>query len=839
MPRSPAGVASVQQVPRLWNVPNRNADFTGRAAILGQLHDELAGDGRTAVLAQALHGLGGVGKTQVALEYAHRYKREYDLVWWIPAEQSRAISLALAELAARLGLQASDNTAETAAFALDELRRGAGGRWLLIYDNAEEPADLVPYLAGGPGHVIVTSRNHAWARHARPVELDTFTREESITHLKKHVQALETGSADRMASAVGDLPLAVEQAAAWLAETGMPPSLYIERLEAQTADAVGAGEPFGYVMPVAATWDMSLQRLQERSPAAVRLLQLLAFCSPDGISVSLLYGQEMNTALLPLDAALRDRLALGGVIREASRLALIKVRQADASVQMHRLVQAVIRSQMTIEQRAEARHTMHVILAGARPDAGHADDPSNWPAYEMIWPHLEPSQAEECDDDQTRELLIDWLRYQCTRGELESGAALAGRLQPLWERDLGPDHRQTLRLQFELGSVLRMQGRLSAARDMNTRVMTRQQTVLGAGHADTLATTYSLAADLRALGEFRRALALDRRTYASFTKHFGADYSRTLAAANNLACSLRQAGNFRAARRLDEQTLEARRRLYGPSHPFTLHSAANVGLDMRETGALRESVNLLRATYDGYRTVLGDEALGALRTAKSLAVSLRRAGELDDAIRLSRETYGRYVKRYGPKNWDSLACALNLASDYSAHGDHGRALEIATEIQASYQGMLGAVHPYTLAAANNFVIFLRRSGDQGSALELAEQTVSAMRASLGHNHPATLSCTINLATCLGDAMILRRAESLQRETITAIRRARGPEHTDTLICEADLAVTLQHAGRESAAEEVKTLALAKLSRVLGSQHPDAILLRSWQYINCDIEPSPI
>ena len=150
LPRGLAGQAN-PATPPIWNVPNRNAGFTGRDAVLERLHEELTGDGTAVLLARALYGLGGVGKTQVALEYAYRFQEYYDLIWWIPAEQSQGISLALAELAARLGHQTSDNAAEAAATALEQLRRDNAGRWLLIFDNAADPADLEPFLPTGAG----------------------------------------------------------------------------------------------------------------------------------------------------------------------------------------------------------------------------------------------------------------------------------------------------------------------------------------------------------------------------------------------------------------------------------------------------------------------------------------------------------------------------------------------------------------------------------------------------------------------------------------------------------------------------------------------------------------
>ena len=829
---------SIATVPQIWNVPNRNADFTGREVILEKLHDDLAGDGTAVVLARAVYGLGGVGKTQLVLEYAHRFQADYDLIWWIDAEQPLEISLALADLAGRLGLPTSDNAAESAAAALEQLRRGVAGRWLLIFDNAEDPEDLAAFLPAGSGHIIITSRNRAWTRHAGPVELDVFSQRESVVHLLRHVPGLDDLDATRVSRAVGNLPLAIEQAAAWLAETGMPAGLYAEWLETQATSALGLNKPLDYAKPVAAAWNLSINRLRERSPASIRLLQILAFCSPGPISATLLYSDAMINSLRPYDMALSKPM-LSRVIGEISRFALVKVDQSSNPVQIHRLVQEVIRSQMNEEEQVETRHRVHEILSGARPSQGETDDPANWSTYDIIWPHLSPSVAEECDDPRTRQLLIDWVRYQWKHGEFESALNLGRRLENLWRHQLGSDDPQTLYLQFHIANVLRSQGRFSDARDLDTYVLERQREVLGPDHSHALITANGLAADLHALGEFQQALVSNRETYRSFKEHFGADYPRTMFAAHNLGCALRLAGDRFTARRLDEETLDRQRVVLGEDHPLTLLSAASLGLDLRLAGLFKASVDLLRATREKYRNALGDDMTDTLLTAASLAVSLRKAGEQAEALHLGQDTYERYKRRYGSGAPDALSCALNLAWDYAATGDVSRALNLTAGVQASYRASLGDDHPNTLVTDNNLACFMRQVGRLPEALVLAEDTLGRMGRKLGDSHPLTLSCAANLANCYGDSGDLKSAETLERQTATLQHEVLGHDHPDTLVCEANLAVTIREDGRTEEAGQIRTRTRDRLIQVLGPQHPAARLLRDWRRLDLDLEVLPI
>ncbi|HTR92948.1 MAG TPA: FxSxx-COOH system tetratricopeptide repeat protein [Trebonia sp.] len=822
-------------VPRIWSAPARNADFTGRAETLELLRDKLSGSGAV-IVAQALYGLGGVGKTQLALEYAYRFMADYDLVWWVPSERAEEITQSLADLARKMELRVGDNVAEAAEAALDELRRDSIPRWLLVFDNADNPKQLESYLPMGNGHVIITSRNQAWTNTADLLEVDVFSREESVAHLLRHVPNLDVSDAIRVAEALGDLPLAIEQASAWLEQTGMSAQAYVAELATQATRILGLNQPSDYSAPVVATWNMSFDRLRARSPAAVRLLQILAFCSPGPISMNLLYSEETILALLPYDPTLSERLMLGRIIRDISRFALVKVDQGSNSLQIHRLVQAVIRAQMTDEEQTEARHELHKILVGARPRQGETDDPANWSTYEIIWPHLGPSVAEECDDPRTRQLLIDWVRYHWKIGEFEACLSLAQRLETTWTRQLGADDQQTLLLRFHIANVMRSQGRYQEARDLDTAVLERQHAVLGVDHPHALMTAGSLAADYKALGDFRKALASDQRTYASFKEQFGEDYPRTLVAAFNLAISYRLVGDYKAARRLDQDTLDRRRVVLPPDHPYTLDTAANLALDMRAEGAFRDSVELLRVTWEKYRAVLDDDMIEPLRTATSLAVSLRKAGDQAEAMRLAQDTYNRYKRRHGSQSPEARICALNLACDYAAVGEFARALDLALDVKGALSAGLGDDHPNTLVAANNLGCYLRAIGRYTEALQVAEDTAAHMQLTLGEDHPMSLSSAINLANCLGDARNLVAAETLQRRTLASLTRVLGADHPDTLVCKADLAVTLRDAGRIEESEELATTVLGELERALGDGHPDIMQMRAGQRINRDLEP---
>jgi MinD-like ATPase involved in chromosome partitioning or flagellar assembly len=831
--------------PPVWGfVPARNPTFTGRATILEDLRDELRRGG-SVTPAQVLHGLGGVGKTQIALEFAHRFMGDYDVVWWIPSEDFSLAQQRLVELAGHLGVQTSD-AGEATRLVLDRLQRGEPyGKSLLVFDNIEasrrhEVLPLIP--AAGAAHVLITTHDRQLAVESgmRPLDVTAFTRAESVEHLHREVPALSLEDCDRLAHTVGDLPIFVAMAAAWLQQTGIPVDAYVEQLSRQP-EAVLTESLGDYPRTVSAVWRATIDYLRERSPAAVRLLELCAFFGPEPISTSLIYSRAFVSSHEEVDPVLGgEQLMIDRLVRDLSRFALARVDLVDRSVQIHRLLQALVKNSLPPARQELLRRTVRHVLASMRPTDKGPDDPATWDTYRVIWPHLYACESDNAgaDEGETRQLMVDRVRYLAVRGQIESALELAERLWKAWRVAAPPDDIWRLAIGFELANVLRQRGDAARALELDTEVHAKQarHPLMGADHVHTLRTAGSIGADLRYLGRWEEALRQDERTFAALERDYGADHALTLKAANNLAVSLRLTGRCFAARDQDFTVYDRLRSTLGEAHVVTLGSATNLGRDLRDCGLFDDSRRLLVSTVNLCRSTFGEEAPITLHATVGLAVADRRAGRHTDAKERTRQVYEQFVKVFGPDAPETLSCALSLASDESAARNQAAALEQATRIYARYSQTLGDRHPHTLVCGNNLSVYLRASGDVRAARELVEATHTGMVETLGAEHPFTLSCAVNLGNVLVDTGQMGEALRSMSATAEALTRTLGEMHPDTLACTANQAIILHETGRVDEAQELRHHTLGLMDQVFGDDHYSPRSLRRGSLLSCDLEP---
>ncbi|WP_433537626.1 FxSxx-COOH system tetratricopeptide repeat protein [Micromonospora sp. CA-249363] len=834
-----AGLRFPAAEPAVFEAPNRNARFTGREGELAILRRHLIGGGAAAVPV-ALQGMGGVGKTELALEYVHRFKSAYDVVWWITVGATESadadVEKSLAALAARLGVGGHPNRVDDVNAVLDALGRGEPRRWLLVIDNAEE-VDLVErFLPRGGGHVLLTSRNPAWGDRATPIQVDVFARAESVVHLRRRVPSLTDEEADRIADALGDLAVAVAAAGAYLADAGTSVDAYLEQIERHGPSALS----------VEATWDLSLARLRTQSPAGYRLLQLCSVLASE-IDLDLLHSDEMAQALAPFDPSVSERLVRGALVQRINRSALLTMNMPKRRVLVHRLLQAVVREGMTADEVAETRHEVHLVLAASRP-RGDADDPQTWDRFRTLWPHIEASGAVRCHDESARELMIDRVRYLWRQGELDLANAFAEEVDAVWSLRLnrlyGTDElatlrRQVLHLRFNRANVLRALARYDEALALDEQVLDEQRALLGDRHPQTLMTAGSLGADLRALGRYTKAIERDWETYDAWREELGEEHPRTLSAANNLAHSYRLVGDFRSARVRDEAVLQLRRAVQGAENPYTLHSAAQLARDLREAGEYDKSVVLLRTVHNQLASLkeIGSEAGDTLNAQVSLAVSLRSAGHPTEAAGLLDAAYPVLEEKFGRDNPETLICRAALVANLLALGETDRAVTEAEQVARIYEQWLGVLHPHTLGALSNLAAAQRAVGRVTEARATAERAATALREVLGPDHPHTLAAEENLGICLAEEG--DRQAALERLRAVADRwvATSGPRHPDALRCLANLALVARESDGDRPSATITTQ-VVELGGVVAAEHPSVRALREGRLVARIVDPHP-
>ncbi|WP_189133330.1 FxSxx-COOH system tetratricopeptide repeat protein [Wenjunlia tyrosinilytica] len=825
--------------PAVWgNIPQRNPNFTGREELLAALRERLEA-GTTAVLPEALHGMGGVGKSQLAVEYVYRHQADYDVIWWIPSERKAQAAQALVELAQQMRLPVKGEANQAVPALREALRRGEPyERWLLVFDNAESPDTVREFFPqGGSGSILVTSRNLQWGSVARPLEVDVFAREESKSLLRRRDPGLTEEESERLAVALGDLPLAVEQAAAWRAETGMPADEYLRLFEQKRTELLEVSPPLDYQLPVAAAWNVSLDQIELRNPAALQLLQVASFLAPEPVARSL-FSSARNASIAPeLDAALRDPLRLARAIREINRYSLARIDHRKNSIQMHRLVQAVLLSRMTEEERDTMLRGARALIASGDPN--NPESAEAWPRYAELYPHVVASKAEESDDPWVRELVMNTAKYLYRWGEHEEARAFSQRAYETWKRERGEEDESTLVMAQWLGFMLFAVGRYREAAELNAHTLSIYEETVPEDREDALEAIGAVAIDHRVQGDFARALELSETVYTRSMHAFGEDDPTTLNAAHNLAVSLRLAGEFARARDLDDETWQRKVQVFGEDHELSLITRAGLTIDRRELGDYVEARKEQEDSVQKYRQLMGDGHPGTLRAERHLSVALRKAGAHEQARELSDAVTRKFTARYGVEHPDTTAAALNHSVDLRQTGDLAAAKERGQELLERYTGTLGEEHPHTVSTAVNLAITLRLMGELEAALRMDEKALETFRLRLSDDHPSTLVCRTNLASDLYALGEFDRALELDTDTLERSTRVLGESHPSTLAIALNRALDLRALRHTQEAEELHARALAGFQGVLGSDHPATMAASGWMRADCDIDPMPL
>ena len=433
-------------LPPLWKAPPRNPNFVGREAELEALARSLIAG--STVMVRSVRGMAGVGKSQLVTEFAYAHADDYELVWWIGAEETSSIPDQFAALAAQLGLDPADDSEILRVQVYSELRNVPG--WLLIFANVDTIEDIQPWLPTGPvsaeatGHVIVTTRRGGFSALGPVLDLDVIGLDDAVRLLRRRVPGLDEETGKKIAQELGQLPLALEQAAAYLDISQMPADQYLQLLRMRTSDLLGRGsDPTGST--IATLWDISLERLNGQSPAAVQLLTICAYFASEPIPLDL-FTTHPNLMSEPLSSAATDPLSFTDTVAAIVDYSLAK--RTTGGLQIHRLIQATIRARYHFQLTGDP---LPVALGLLQADApGQViGAPEEWPRWAVLLPHVLAATSHLDDPgvspDPKMMSNASWLldragAYLYVRARLADAKSLLEHALAITEAAYGPDH---------------------------------------------------------------------------------------------------------------------------------------------------------------------------------------------------------------------------------------------------------------------------------------------------------------------------------------------------------------------------------------------------------------
>ena len=557
-------------LPPVWNVPHgRNRNFTGRVGLLENLRAALT-SGRPTAVTQAISGLGGVGKTQLATEYAYRHTFEYEIVWWVRSEEAATLASDYAALAGELGLEIGDGVDQRAI--IEAVRRWLeqNGGWLLVFDNAPSRSALGDFLPRGTaGHVLITSRDPNWGAVAATLAVVVFDRAESVAFLLRRTGEMDENSANALAEELGDLPLALEQAAAYVEAKGGSIGRYLDLFGQRWKELLARGEsPVDYDYTVATTWAMSFHGVEEASPVAADLLRLVAFLAPDNAPRSLL-SEEAEHLPEPLRSVAGDALALDEAVAALRRYSLVEATAESLSV--HRMVQAVVRDGLSQDEKKSWAGAAVELVNRAFPY--RQNDVATWAGSARLLPYALAAAGHAEDvgvaPEASGRLLNQAGSYLEVRAQLAEARTAYERALAMDEATYGPDHPTVAIRVNNLGYVLQEQGDLEGARRHFERALAIFESAYGRDHPSVATGVNNLGLVLQDLGDvegawghFERALAIDEAAY-------GRDHPGVATDVNNLGSVLQEQGDLAGARAHVERALRIFQQLLGDDHPST------------------------------------------------------------------------------------------------------------------------------------------------------------------------------------------------------------------------------------------------------------------------------
>jgi len=735
---------------QLWMVPSaRNPYFSGREAELQEIATLLRVE-QNGANGLAISGAGGTGKTHLALEYAYRHREEYRHVFWLQAETRDTLNASYGDIAQLLDLPEKGQQEQHLLVEAVKSWLANNHTWLLILDHASDLTLTRSYLPTTfSGHLLLTTRASTTGKLARRIKLKPLTMEEGRHLLLRRCGLLNESdelaevapSNDEAASAIASelhgLPLALNLAGAYIAETSCGLPGYLERLRrVRVGTARTDGEDESQPDPAGKAVYVSCEKAAKAGSAVAALLRLCTFFAPDEIPEALL-NAGAPVLSKPLQKLASSPVKLNTALTSLQKYALLQRDPELLTLAMPREVQAALRKMLPEnEERTWAEQTVRVV--GSVFPLLEIND---WEACQRLLPHAQI--CAELIDRWSLELVEGaWLLHHAgwylhTRGEYVRAQAYEEKALTIYRAVLGNEHPSTAMILNNLAITYEDRGKLKDAATLHQQALAIRRSTLGENHADTVASLHNLALIYHEQGKLEDAASLHREALAARHHLLGEQHPDTATSLTNLAMVCHDQGKFDDAFSLHQRALTIRRKALGSKHPETIAILSSLAAVCQSQGKFDDAIDWLQQVLAAQRKTLDHGQPDRSATLSSLASVYQAQGKLDDATFWLQQALIAQRSALGHEQSDLARALETLAIAYEEQEQNNKAEALYHQALAVYRQVCGDNHPDAARCSYNLALLYQDQKRSGEARSLFEQALSIWQTHYGPNHPDT------------------------------------------------------------------------------------------------------
>ncbi len=706
-----------------WNVPYpRNLFFTGREDLLATLEQALhAGQPTALSQPQAMSGLGGVGKTQLAIEYAYRHMQNYEAIFWVLAANHETLHSGFVALADLLQLPERNGSDQHKTVAAVKRWFQYHSLWLLILDNADDLSLLPDFLPPvRPGHLLLTTRSQALGGLANRIEVNTLDQSSGMELLLRRagwlapdaplMQAKEVDllNAQRIWQVLGGLPLALDQAGAYIEETrcNLLDYLHLFRTHRTALLQKRGGVLRDHPDSVHTTFTLSIRAMTQCHPAVMDMLRVCALLHPDAIPEEV-FRQGANLLGTTLEATCTDLLNWNTLLATVCSYSLLKRHSAEQMLTMHRLVQAVIQETMSKPEHEYWTHCVIRALDSVFPKSEHR----TWRMCERLVPHVlrceVRTQSWENVPLELASLLQKTADYLYDRAQYGEAEPLYQRALHIREQALGPTHPEVARLLHGLAELYRKQGKYEQAEPLFHQALYIQELTPGPDHSDVATSLNNLARLFYRKGKYEQAEPLYQRVLQIREHAFGAEHSEVAHVLHGLAKLSREQGKYEQAEFLFHRALHIWEQTPGSEHPDLAHSLNGLATIYFKQGKYEQAEFLFQKALRIWEQISESEHPDLAHPLNGLATVYFKQGKYEQAEFLFQRALEIREQALDPLHPETAETLHDFATFWEAQGKRQEATSLYQRALSIREQVFGQEHPKTAATRTRYDALLR------------------------------------------------------------------------------------------------------------------------------------